>query len=79
MGCNGGNYTTVFKRYAKKHAMYKEDDRPYTGTDGDCNVPTSNPATNFKTSGAVAVKPNSESALKAQLAIQPVSIAIQAD
>merc|ERR1719183_775247 len=77
-GCNGGNFNTVFGNYAKKHAMYLESQWAYTATNGTCSPPSSDPS-NFKTSGLIAVTPNSESALKAQLAVQPVSVAIRAD
>merc|ERR1719183_1132511 len=77
-GCNGGNFNTVFGNYAKKNAMYAEADWAYTGTNGTCTAPSASP-TNFKTSGLIAVTANSETALKTQLATQPVSVAIQAD
>merc|ERR1711990_1286926 len=77
-GCNGGNFNTVFGNYAKKHAMYLESQWAYTATNGTCTEPSASPS-NFKTSGLIAVTPNSSTALKNQLATQPVSVAIQAD
>jgi C1A family cysteine protease len=77
-GCNGGNFNTVFGSYAKKNALYSEDSWPYSATNGECTPPSSG-VTNFKTSGLITVTVESETALKTQLATQPVSIAIQAD
>jgi C1A family cysteine protease len=77
-GCNGGNFNTVFGSYAKKNAMYSEDSWPYSATNGECTPPSSG-VTNFNTSGLITVTVESELALKTQLSIQPVSIAIQAD
>lgn len=77
-GCNGGNFNTVFGSYAKKNAMYSEDSWPYSATNGECTPPSSG-VTNFNTSGLITVTVESELALKTQLSIQPVSVAIQAD
>ena len=58
--------------------MYSEDSWPYTATNGTCTYPSS-VVTNFMTSGLISVTTDSVTALKTQLAVQPVSVAIQAD
>jgi C1A family cysteine protease len=59
--------------------MIPESQWAYTATNGTCDSTAHGTATNFMTSGYVAVTAESETALKTQLATQPVSIAIQAD
>merc|ERR1711957_1099695 len=80
-GCNGGNFTTVFSKYATKHGMFLEKDWPYKAVNGNCSqeTPTTAQPTTFMTSGAQAISTNSVDALKGGLEQGPVSVAIQAD
>lgn len=59
--------------------MYLEGDWAYTATNGTCSPPRGTNPSDFKTNGSVAVTVNSQTDLKAQLVIQPVSVAIQAN
>ena len=61
--------------YTKAHGIPTTSSYPYTAKDGTCKSFT--PV--FKNKGKVDVKPNSESAMIAAIAKQPVSIAIEAD
>jgi len=53
-GCNGGNFTTVFSKYATKHGMFLEKDWPYKAVNGNCSqeTPTTAQPTTFMTTGA---------------------------
>lgn len=73
-------YTTTFEGYAKHYKMYLESAWQYTAADGNCaaNTPSTAPY-DFKTTGKSCPASKSETALKAAIAEQPVSVAIQAN
>jgi C1A family cysteine protease len=74
-GCNGGDMATAFT-YAQTHGLDTEGDYPYEGVDGKCRVKGSGAV---KSTSHVNVKAGSVAALKAALALGPVSVAIEAD
>lgn len=75
-GCNGGLMDNAFQ-YIEKNPLELETDYPYTAQDGSCKYASA------KGQGRVAaftdVTPNSPAQLKAAIAKQPVSVAIEAD
>jgi cathepsin L len=75
-GCNGGLMDNAFQ-YVEKNPLELETDYAYTGRDGTCKYVAA------KGQGKVVsysdVTPNSADQLKAALAKQPVSVAIEAD
>ena len=73
-GCNGGLMDYGFE-YIKENGICSESSYPYTGVDGTCKKCT--PIT--KIDSYVDVTPNSELALQQAVALQPVSVAIEAD
>ena len=76
MGCNGGLMDNAFQ-YIRDFGIEGESTYPYTARDGTCKYDKS------KVNGTVKsyqdVTPNSPAQLKAALAKQPVSVAIEAD
>ena len=79
MGCNGGNPDSAFK-YMINNGQRTEASYPYTAgvtkTAGTCQKGTS---ANVKFTGCYDVAPKDQLALKAAVAKQPVTIAIEAD
>jgi len=79
LGCRGGIMDNAFKFDEKSGGLCSEEDYPYEAKQGtvcktDC---TDVPGTQVKT--FVDVPPGNANALLAALALQPVSIAVQAD
>jgi len=79
LGCRGGLMDNAFKFDEKSGGLCSEEDYPYEAKQGticktDC---TDVPGTQVKT--FVDVPPGNANALLAALALQPVSIAVQAD
>lgn len=74
MGCNGGLMDYGFK-YIIANGITTEDSYPYTATTDTCTKKTGE----YKVSSFHDVTPNSASQLKAAIAINPVSVAIEAD
>jgi len=75
MGCNGGLMDDAFK-YIIANGLCTEADYPYKAADGTCQS-TCTPA--GKISSFVDVPANNLDALQAAVALQPVSVAIEAD
>jgi C1A family cysteine protease len=74
-GCNGGLMDYCFD-YIKSNGICKESDYGYKGVAGTCN----NKCTSVtKVSSYVDVSPNNEQSLQQAVALQPVSVAIEAD
>jgi len=76
MGCNGGLMDNAFK-YIEKNPLMLEADYAYTARQGKCKVDESKATGQVKS--FTDVKKNNSDQLKAALAQQPVSIAIEAD
>merc|ERR1712080_573649 len=76
MGCNGGLMDNAF-RYIEGKPLELESDYPYTARDGSCKYVSSKGVGTVK--GYHDVTRNSPSQLKAAIAKQPTSIAIEAD
>jgi C1A family cysteine protease len=76
-GCNGGLEQNAFT-YWESHAAVSESAYPYTATKGSCQAGSVND-TGVAVSTYTDVTPESESQVKAALAQQPISIAIEAD
>ncbi|KAM3362146.1 hypothetical protein P3S68_017000 [Capsicum galapagoense] len=76
-GCEGGFMDDAFKFIIKNHGLTTESNYPYEGTDGTCKTgkESSHAA---KITGYEDVPANSESALLNAVAMQPVSVAIDA-
>lgn len=64
-------------KYAKANKIESESDYPYTGKGGSCAYSASKGKVQL--TGLTDVTPNSGSQLKAAVAQQPVSVAIEAD
>merc|ERR1719164_253718 len=80
-GCQGGAMDNGFT-FAKTNGLPLEKDYPYTsgtGSTGTCKSSTFTAAPHSKVASFTDVTPNSEAALKAAVAKQPVSVAIEAD
>lgn len=78
-GCQGGLMDNAFG-WVESNGLCAEGDYPYTsggGVRGTCRSPKCTPI--VKVSGIVDVPANDEDALKAAVAKQPVSVAIEAD
>ena len=73
-GCNGGQMEGAFK-YVVEHGQCALSSYPYTGKDGTCKSCSSVAHISYCSD----VKPNDQISLKAAVAQQPVSIAIEAD
>lgn len=72
-GCNGGFMDDAFQYMIQNGGVASENSYPYKQVDGMCNMAASSVAT---IAGYVDVPANSESALLAAVASQPVSVAI---
>ena len=75
-GCNGGMYTGAFQ-YVEKEGIELESSYAYTGTQATCKYSSSKAV--FKNTGYKSVTTNNATLLKAAVAQQPVSVAIEAD
>jgi len=75
MGCSGGLMDYAFKYIISNNGICSEADYPYQGVQGTCQTCT--PVS--KITSYVDVPQNSEDALQAAVAMQPVSVAIEAD
>jgi len=73
-GCNGGLMDNAFN-YIKDNGICLEKDYPYKGSDGKCKKCK----TVTKINSFVDIPANDEQALQQAVAIQPVSVAIEAD
>ena len=76
-GCNGGIMEGSFE-YWQTHFAVLESDYGYKGRDGSCKYDSST-KTKVETTGYTEVTRQSASSMKAALAQQPVSVAIQAN
>ena len=74
LGCNGGEMDSSFQ-YAIDSGMCGEDDYPYDAKKGDCHSCSSQ--AHFKS--CIDVTPNNEANLAQAVAMNPVSVAIEAD
>ncbi|KAJ9535740.1 hypothetical protein OSB04_un001107 [Centaurea solstitialis] len=76
-GCNGGLMDEAFKFIIENKGLTTESNYPYEATDGTCSTAKeSSPAA--KITGYEDVPANSESALLKAVAMQPISVAIDA-
>jgi cathepsin L len=76
-GCNGGLMDQAFTYVANVSGLCTEDAYPYTAQDGTCGLPGQcTPVVAIK--GFTDVTANSEAALQAAVAQQPVSVAVDA-
>ncbi len=73
-GCNGGEMEGAFK-YVIKNGQCSLATYPYTAKDGSCQKCSAS----VHISSCYDVKPNDQVSLKNAVAIQPVSVAIEAD
>jgi len=76
MGCNGGLMDYAFQYIIDKKGSAATKDYAYKGVDGSCKTVATR---NAPITGFTDVKVNSAAALKAAIAQQPVSVAIEAD
>jgi KDEL-tailed cysteine endopeptidase len=76
LGCSGGLMDYAFQYIIDKKGIAATTDYPYTAVDGTCKT---GKARSAPISGFVDVTVNSPAALKAAIAKQPVSVAIEAD
>ena len=75
--CTGGFYDSAFE-WLTTHYLMSEESYPYS-TSCTCKYEESKAFTNIKVSGYVDVTPNSVAALQAAVAMQPISVVIEAD
>ena len=78
LGCMGGMMDRAFK-YIEKHALETETDYPYKGWSLDPVCKADSSKGKVTVTGFTDVTPNDSEALKAAIAQQPVSVAIQAN
>ncbi|KAK1424798.1 hypothetical protein QVD17_20136 [Tagetes erecta] len=76
-GCNGGFMDEAFKFIIQNKGLTSETNYPYEGTDGTCST-TKESSHSAKITGYEDVPANSEAALLKAVAMQPVSVAIDA-
>lgn len=76
-GCEGGLMDTAFAFMQKNGGLATEEDYPYEGVDGTCNMEKAQHHV-VNISGYENVPSNNETMLKAASANQPVSVAIDA-
>ncbi|EPS62067.1 cysteine proteinase, partial [Genlisea aurea] len=76
-GCGGGDMDTAFQFIIINGGIDTEADYPYKQADGRCNKQKRNKKA-VSITGYVDVTPNSETALQAAAANQPVSVGIEA-
>jgi C1A family cysteine protease len=74
-GCNGGLMTYAFEYVIKAGGIANQKDYPYTARDGRCNTAVAKPN---KISGSKSLT-DDEDDISANIANQPVSVAIEAD
>jgi C1A family cysteine protease len=77
-GCNGGMMDYAFQYVIQNGGLTTESNYPYTAT-GPNNCSAAGKAIAATISGYTDVPPNSDAALMAAVAKQPVSVAIEAD
>jgi len=77
MGCNGGLMDSAFKYIIAEGGLCSEASYPYTGSDGTCKSSSCQKVATISSYKDVPV--DSNDAMMAALAQQPVSIAIEAD
>jgi len=81
MGCNGGNPLWAF-RYLKSHYMELESEYPYfsgtTKSGGTCQYKEKS-KTSVEVQSDGAVTPKNVAQMKAALAVQPISVLVEAD
>lgn len=75
-GCDGGEMQAAFQYVAANGGLCSESDYPYEGQDGTCQSSSCSPVATI--SGYQNVQENSEAALQAAVAQQPVSVAVDA-
>ena len=76
LGCNGGEMDAAFQ-YAIDSGMCGEDDYTYAAKKGECHSCSCSALVHFKS--CVDVTPNNEANLAQAVAMNPVSVAIEAD
>jgi C1A family cysteine protease len=76
MGCNGGLMDSAFQ-YIEKNPLEQESDYPYKAVDGTCSYVATKGVGQVKSYADVPA--NSPAQLKAAIAKQPVSVAVEAD
>ncbi len=83
MGCNGGQISQTMDWIGKNGGLCLESDYPYTSgvtkTGGTCNSKSCTAVSGTKVASHTDVAPNSDSAMMGALALQPVSVGIEAD
>lgn len=77
MGCNGGLMDYAFDFIIKNGGLDTEEDYPYTGFDGECNL-SGKSSKVVSIDGYEDVPPFDEKALQKAVAHQPVSVAVEA-
>ena len=77
-GCNGGLMDNAFKWIVKNRGIDREDDWPYEAEAGKCGF-FARRRRAAQIDGFADVPPGDESALEKAVAVQPVSVAIEAD
>ncbi len=83
MGCNGGQISQTMDWIGKNGGLCLESDYPYTSgvtkTGGTCNSKSCTAISGSKVVSHTDVVPNSDNAMMGALALQPVSVGIEAD
>ncbi len=83
MGCNGGQISQTMDWIGKNGGLCAEESYPYTSgvtkTGGTCNSKSCTAVSGTKVASHTDVSPNSDSAMMSALALQPVSVGIEAD
>ncbi|EER88858.1 ervatamin-B [Sorghum bicolor] len=77
-GCNGGQMENAFQFVIDNGGIDSEADYPFIATDGTCDANKANDEKVAAIDGFVEVASNNETALQEAVAIQPVSVAIDA-
>ena len=77
-GCNGGLMDSAFEYIIKNKGLTTEANYPYTAQDGTCSA-TKAKAVAATIKSYTDVATNSEAALELAIALQPVSVAVEAD
>jgi len=78
MGCNGGLMDNAFKFDEKSGGLCSEADYPYEAKQGSCNTNCTDVAGSIVKT-FLDVPPGKEKALLSAIALQPISVAIQAN
>jgi C1A family cysteine protease len=85
-GCQGGSMESGFAFIKKSHGIASEKQYPYTkatggGKTGNCVKAKETPVAKYTSAvtGVTKVKAKDEAALKAAVALHPVSVAVEAD